>query len=352
MKRLSILFIVLSACQCLYAQYMPLAGRLDSLLNGAAASTFNGGVLVSQNGKTLYQRIQGFSTLEDRTPLQRNSQFVIGSISKQITAVLVLQEYDRGRLAIHVPIRRYLPELPQTWADTVTVHHLLIHMHGITELDKPLSFAPGTAYAYSQIGFDLLAQIIEKTSGLKFEQLAADLFQKCQMKNTVHPELYAGSSLANGYSEQDNGTLARETEHTSYVAAGGFISTLEDQVRWNTNLHSGKLLKESTYALMVTPQPGAVRQHPLFGTTAYGYGITVDRHDDLLQLGQTGFAPGFVSLNFYFPESKTSVVILSNTARELSDLAGTFKNHIKIWETVRAALLPEPETHKSTVNGG
>ncbi|HEX9513956.1 MAG TPA: serine hydrolase domain-containing protein [Puia sp.] len=61
-----------------------------------------------------------------------------GSISKQITAVLVLRAYDQGKLRLQDTLRRYLPDLKASWADSITVHQLLTHTHGITYLDQPL----------------------------------------------------------------------------------------------------------------------------------------------------------------------------------------------------------------------
>jgi len=84
----------------------------------------------------------------------------------------VLREFDKGNIDLFTPIKKYLPELTQSWADTVTIHHLLTHMHGISQLDKPTTFKVGTQYSYSQIGYELLAKIIERTSGKSFAELS------------------------------------------------------------------------------------------------------------------------------------------------------------------------------------
>jgi D-alanyl-D-alanine carboxypeptidase len=95
-----------------------------------------------------------------------------------------------------------------------------------------------------------------------------------------------------------------------------------------------------TYQLMLTIQPNAVRQHPVFGRTLYGYGITVDEKDGLLQVGQTGYSPGFVSMNFYFPATKTSAIIVSNVAYDAeNDLKKTFTYHTRILDEVRLYLM-------------
>jgi len=316
--------------------------HIDSVLTAETTQPFNGIVLVASGKKALYSKVMGLSNRETETPLTIDDQFVIGSVSKQITAVIVLREYDRGRLRLHVPIRTYLPDLERSWADTVTVHQLLTHTHGIKKLNEPLGFVPGTAYSYSQIGFELLAQITEKTSGQSFAELSAGLFRKCKMKRSFHPELKLHDRLATSYSMQENGNLAVETESLEhYVAAGAFISTAGDLLLWNKALFGGKLLSKESFRLMTTEQENAIRQHPMFGTTYYGYGTTVDRKEALLQWGQTGFAPGFVSMNFYFPETKTSVIILENIVYDQENLNKAFAYHMKIWQMVRKSLAEE-----------
>jgi D-alanyl-D-alanine carboxypeptidase len=316
--------------------------KIDSLLQSKTTKPFNGNILISENGKTRYSKIVGYSDLEKKTPLQNNSQFVIGSISKQITAVLVLQEFEKGHLKLNEPIHKYLPELTQKWADTVTVHHLLTHMHGIVALDKPTAFKVGSQfnYSYSNTGYELLSKITERTSGKSFAKQSKELFQKCGMKNTFHPDIKTYKNLVKGYSEQENGELLFEDKSfRNSPAAGSFVSTAPDLLLWNQNLQGGKLLQKSTFKTMTTKQEGAIRQHPLTGITYYGYGYTVTTKDNLLQLGQTGFAPGFASMNFYFPATKTTVVILENTTYDLTDLKKTFFFHTEILKIVKSEIL-------------
>jgi D-alanyl-D-alanine carboxypeptidase len=322
-----------------FAQKLVITSKIDELISAKAVKPFNGVILINQKGKNIYSNIFGYSNLENKTSLKSNDQFVIGSISKQFTAVLVLQEYDKGHLKLQIPIRNYLPELTQSWADTITIHQLLTHTHGISFLNKPVSFKPGTKYEYSQIGYDLLAKIVEKTTKQSFASLSKDLFDTCEMKNTFHPDSKMHKDLVKAYSEGVNHLLEIEKESfKNYVGAGAFISTADDLILWNKKLFEGNLLSQKTFKLMTTKQKGATRNHPLFGKTNYGYGITVDTKDSILQYGQTGFAPGFVSMNFYFPESKTSVVILENTVWDPNDLKKTFHYHTQILNILRQSI--------------
>jgi len=188
MKRLILLLLLFGFYTVSSGQQLNFSKQVDSLISAKTEKPFNGIILISQNGKTKYSKVYGYSDIEKKKGLKFNDQFVIGSISKQFTAVLVLQEFDKGRLDLSTPIHKYLPELIQPWADTVTIHHLLTHTHGIVQLDKPTTFKVGTQFSYSQIGYDLLAKIVERTSGKTFAELSKSLFEKCGMKNTFHPD--------------------------------------------------------------------------------------------------------------------------------------------------------------------
>lgn len=331
------LFVILLATTTVFGQVSGLPTMIDSLVMAKTVKPFNGVILISQNGKTVYVKKQGFSDREKQTHLTFDDQFVIGSISKQITAVLVLREYEKGHIALHTPIHTYLPELPEKWADSVTVHQLLTHTHGIIALNKPLAFRPGSRFSYSQIGYELLATIAAKTSGQSFAQLSGELFRQCAMKNTFHPDVKKYKKLVKGYTEQPDGTLSFETQSLeNYAAAGSFISTARDLVRWNTGLYNGKLLADSTFHLMTTIY--STRQHPIFGSVDYGYGITVSTTDSLLQLGQTGLAPGFVSMNFYYPATGTTVVMLENIVWTPEDIKKTFFYHTQLLNIIRESL--------------
>jgi CubicO group peptidase (beta-lactamase class C family) len=317
-------------------QWRPL---VEQVLSDTSVFCFNGIVLIAQQNKPV-MKMQGYADMEQKIRVNANSQFVIGSISKQITAVLVLREYEKHNLQLHVPIRTYLPELKMSWADTVTIHHLLTHMHGIQSIDEPLAFIPGTQFDYglSNAGYRLLSEIVERVSGKSFAQISKELFKQCGMKETFHPDDKRYKHLVKGYTEQEGGTLVFETESFQNApAAGGFVSTAGDMLLWNQCLHGGKLLLPETYQLMISKKKGAIRQHRLWGEVYYGYGITVD-DQSVLQLGQTGFAPGFVSMNYYFPATHTSVIMLENTAYRTSDLKRTFYHHVLLLNEVRKRL--------------
>jgi len=333
-KILVLLFSLILSCPS-FAQKSELNIQIDSLYITVTESTpFNGIVLVSVKGKAQYSKCFGSSDYFEQKSFNLQDQFVIGSISKQITAVLILREYDKGNLQLHTPIRKYLPTLPQSWADTVTIHQLLTHTHGIIELDQPLAFPAGSQFQYSQIGYALLADIVEKVTGKSFALTSKKLFQVCKMKSTTHPGLHEYNRLVTGYTVDASGTVVvKDNSFENYVPAGGFVSTAGDLTIWNECLHKGKLLSDSTYALMIKKY--ATREHPIFGPTDYGYGISVGKPEGVVQLGQTGYAPGYISMDFYFPETETSVIVLENIDWNPENIKNAFYYHVRTLQIVR-----------------
>lgn len=311
--------------------FTPLFTQLDSLLE---ASDFNGVIAIAEGDEVLYSRTIGFSDISAQTPLKLDDQFVIGSISKQITAVLVLREVEKKTIHLEDTIGRYLENLDQEWAEEITIHQLLVHTHGIVDLEESLAFEPGSQFQYSQLGYDLLAKILENITGQSFEALSTALFESAGLSHTVYPDLLITQNLVNGYVEDESDELVVSPNSLyNYPAAGSFISTAEDLIQWNHLLHSGQLLQPETVKLMSTPY--ATRQHPIFGEVEYGYGLLFQQGEQDLEIGALGYAPGFVSASYAYPRSNLTLVILQNTARHLDNFAQTFGVHLAVMEVVR-----------------
>ena len=310
---------------------MRLAQKIDSIV---AAGEFNGVVLVTREETVIYRGAFGYSDLEAKTPIIVDNQFVIGSISKQITAALVLREFEKGTIDLDAKLKKYLPELEQEWSSIVTVHQLLTHTHGIVNLNEDLEFEAGSQFHYSQLGFELLAKILESVRGVSFEKLSMDLFAELQLTSTFHPDTKQYDRLVKGYEEDVNGQLNYVTTSlANYAAAGAFISTMDDLNAWNYLLHAGKIVQPTTLERMKTRY--ATRIHPIFGTVEYGYGLLFRANEENVQIGALGYADGFVSAAYYFPAAKMSVVVLSNVAGDLDEFKKTFVVHLGILEATK-----------------
>jgi len=307
---------------------------IDSIL---VKNQFNGVILVTKGAETIYQKAVGFSDITTKKPLKISDQFFIGSISKQITAVLILKEVEKGQIKLSDKVGDYLKEIDQLWASEITIHHLLTHTHGITDLKQPLAFEQGTKFQYSQLGYGLLANILEVVNGLSFEKISTNFFTKNGLKNTFHPENKNYKNLVKGYEEVDSVLRFSENSLVKYVAAGGFISTVEDLNKWNHLLHTAQLVSKKTLALMKTKY--ATRKHPIFGEIDYGYGLLFKDGEQNMELGALGYVAGFPSACYFYPKSKINVIILENIALDLDNFKNTFKVHTEIMGLVKNLTL-------------
>lgn len=323
-----LLVLIFTSCHSSAQKKDDYKKSIDSILQNSNPR-FTGVVLIAKNGKTAYSKAEGFANLETKEPLKLNSQFEVMSITRQITASLILKEVEQGKIDLNTPIKKYLPNLKQTWADTITVHQLLNHSHGITDLQKPLLFKPGTDFKYGNEGYPILGQILESVSKKTYSELANDLFKKLKMNNTFCYSKDNDQNLATGYIS--NNTKLEKAENnliTPYkVPSGGIISTATDLLTWNNNLHKGKILKPESYKLMTSYT--IKNQHNFFGKEkeGYGYGIRIIENESTKYLGHTGLGNGFSAVNLYFPESDVSMIVLENQMPEDSNLfyASEFK---------------------------
>jgi len=341
--RLSVFFYVLPLCILLqnpvFSQSAEISSGIDSILKLTTPRDFNGVVSVAQNGQTIYQQAYGFSDRDKKVPLTLKDQFIIGSISKQMTAALVMLEVEAGRIQLNKTINQYLPQLKPRWKDSVTVEQLLNHTSGIKSMDLPLQNRPGRVFAYTNIAYELLGQILESVTHKSYAALTMQLFDKCGMRNTTVPTASrAIRTLATGYMEAADHTLTpTDSDLLTLLKApsGGIISTAADLQRWNICLHQGKILKDATYRQMITPSS---ERESRWGRLSYGYGLQIDALDDIKEISHNGYVPGFISTNIYFPEKKLSIIILENTSWLPEDMNYTFFMEDKIRELLRAQI--------------
>lgn len=327
-----------------------LTRQLDAVVS---ARPFTGAVLITQGDSVLYRAVRGKAGDRALTP---QSQFIIASLSKQMTAALVLREADAGRLRLDAPLKKYLPALQAAWAGEVQLQHLLNHTSGVVALEQPLRTRPGEAFAYSNLGYELLGQAVERTSGKPFAALMAALFKRCGMRHSAAPPSGSFAELRQrfpllvpGFSEQQDGTLEQEEgrREASANPTSGILSTVEDLARWNACLHGGKLLKAATYQAMVRPAPGAKRPYR-WGPLDYGYGFQVSEHDGILEFSHCGYVPGYIAMLLYYPRSQVSVAVLENTAWLPDNMDRTFQVHDALRRLSRASLVGGPAAEVPT----
>lgn len=327
-KFLSFLLILFSSFTSAQTKY---ARKIDSLITTKTPRTLNGVILITKNGKIQYSKAHGFQNVATKAPLKLNDQFEIMSNTKQITAVLLLKQAEQGKVDLQSPIKKYLPNLTQTWADSVTVHQLLNHTHGITDFEKPLLFKPGSDFKYGNLSNILLGKIIENVSHKTYTELANTLFQQLGMKDTFCYSKENRKHLVSGHLVKNNifSPVQESFINNENLPADGVITTAKDLSIWNNNLHKGKIISPKMYQLMTTPS--AVSQHDVFGKDkmGYGYNIRIVKDHNIQYFGHTGLGDGFASLNIYIPKSDVSIIVLENQMNEDSDLYYYFETEIK-----------------------
>ncbi|WP_426482302.1 serine hydrolase domain-containing protein [Chryseobacterium sp. R2ACT005] len=295
--------------------------KIDSIITASSPIAFNGVVLVTQKGKIQYLKSNGYKDFEKKIPVKTDDQFEIMSNSKQVTAVLILQAAEQGKLSLHTPIKKYLPSLTQSWADTVTVHHLLNHTHGITDINKPTTFKAGSQFKYGNLSYMMLGEILKNTTGKSFTELATSLFKRLKMDKTLVFNTRNNQSLVPGYMNEDNQfeKVKQSFLNDNISPAAGIISTVQDLAKWDAALFKGKLLSPEFQKQMLTPSTSS--QHNAFGKESMGFGYNVRfiKEAGLDYFAVTGLGDGFTCLNVYFPSTDTTLVILENQMPEKSE---------------------------------
>lgn len=294
---------------------------------------FNGSVAVFKDSLPLYRKENGYSDFKRKIKIDSSTIFAIGSVSKQFTAVLVLLQMEQGKLNVTDKVSKYLKEFQIKEYENITIHQLLNHTSGLNMMGGKLMFKSGADFYYSNDGFNALGKIVETVSGKSYDENAVELFKKAGMSHSSTDEIFKGTNFASAYL----GNISKVEEVPNMpkrlggkeigTPAGGVLSTIQDLHTWNNALYGGKILKPETLKQFMAKS--AERRHAIFGKMGYAYGI-------MLNIGKpnsyfhSGYVKGSPSLNIYYPETKTSVIILSNIADEEKGKGLVFKPHIEV----------------------
>ncbi|SGZ03089.1 serine hydrolase domain-containing protein [Moritella viscosa] len=252
--------------------------------------------------------------------------FVTASLSKQMTAALVMREVGQGRVDLDAPISQYLNYLKGKWNAVITIRQLLNHLSGIVAVDKPLKTVPGEVFAYSNTGYNLLGELVATTSGKDYEMLASDMFEYCGMDNTS-PSSNTNNALR--YHEKSLGELVEITKDlpASTTPSAGIISTAEDLVAWNQCLHNSDLISAKSHVQMVAK--GATRKHR-WGELGYGFGLQLSDKAAIQEWSHSGYVLDYISTLSYYPKSDTSMILLENISWYPKDMTRVFHYHDKL----------------------
>ena len=331
LKRIAIGTLVMIACFSIlygiYNRYFSVTSKLDHYVQAFADSGwFSGAVLVAKDGKILLAKAYGMANLELDVPNTVNTKFRIASITKQFTAMAIMQLYEMRKLDLQDPLSKYISDYPN--GEKITIHHLLTHTSGITNVvgpdykreislphtlesritlfkNKPFEFAPGQNHLYSDSNYILLTYIIEKASGKSYEKfLQTHIFDKLSMIDTGCDDYKRIiKNRAAGYSAGIDGNLVNSDylDMSFEMGAGMLYSTLADMYRWDRALYSTKLVTQESLDKIFTPYKDA-----------YAYGWHIEQSPYGKKLWHDGKNPGVLTLISRYVDRNACIIVLSN----------------------------------------
>ena len=323
-----------------------LASKIDSVLK---ENRFQGSALVAKKGQIVFKQSYGLANAEHQIHNTPQTVFRIGSITKEFTAVAILQLQEEGILKVSDSIAKYIPDYPH--GDQITIHHLLSHTSGIPSIyrfpnlleiqrqattplqamahfkDLPLSFIPGTDIESSDSGYIILGAIIERAAGKTYEEyLTENIFQPLQMNSTYYEHNHSViPNRASGYQENEG-----KLTHASFIdmslphAAAALSSTVEDLNRFDQALKRTDFITQSMRdALFTIHGSNAAKQ------IASGYGFRIGPLNRGMEgcepsiIGHFGTIDGFESAMISYPDDDLTIILLSNI--EKTDLRSFHK---------------------------
>ncbi len=328
---------------------------LDSFVSAVVKDQKAIGVTVGvmQNGKVIFAKGYGTANTKTNSPVTPETLFAVGSVTKQFTCSVALMLEQERKLSFDDRVAKYAPAL--TRAKDITIRDLGNHVSGYRDyypLDfvdrpmakplssgeivkafasRPLDFEPGSRYSYSNTGYLLLGEIIEKTGGEPMATaLERRIFKPLNLQHTRYEPKRGDSGLAEGYTPLGLGPAEPSIpEGEGWIgAAGGIWSTPTDLLAWDLALMEGRVLSPDSWKTMTTP-----RRLTDGRSSGYGCGLQLRDRGAALVLAHGGGVSGFNSTNAFVPSSKSGVVVIAN-----ADWSGGVLNTIQ--DAVLAKLLP------------
>jgi CubicO group peptidase (beta-lactamase class C family) len=332
-------FLLLGGYLCFGQSALPYCDQPQSVVQSVhqkvdaylRMKSFQGSVLIAERGKVLFSRGYGLANAEHQISNTPQTVFRLGSITKQFTAVAILQLQEQGALTVNDLISKFLPDYPQ--GNKITIHHLLTHTSGIPSItefpnlsiierqpstprqvmayfkDLPLEFPPGTDCKYSDSGYIILGAIIEAVTHVSYEAyLQKQFFVPLGMKATYfdHNQRVI-LHRASGYGRDAQGEIinAEFIEMSFPHGAGSLASTVEDLYLWDRALTGERLLSKETRALLFRAQPSSGKNE-----ITYGYGFFIDQKRGTV--GHMGSIEGFRAALYRHVDCDMTLIVLSN----------------------------------------
>lgn len=313
-------------------------GKIDYVVKKAHENgDFVGSVLVANQGKVIYRNNFGMADAERKTQISDSTKFLIASVSKPITAILILQLVQQGKLRLDDPLSKFFSIDNLSKASKVTVHQLLTHTSGIEELisedhafeeadlqQAEFNFEPGSDFKYSNTEYVILKEIAERSSEKDFEELVKQqICERAQLNASgVARNLRQINNLSLGY-ETSKQVNQIEIGYPLKIidGAGSLYATVNDLFKLDRALYTEKLLSKKSIELMQ-------KQHV---KEKFGYGWFLrERSGTRDVMYHEGDLPGYTSFMSRRTKNDEVIILLSNSGGlDLGDLANDISRILK-----------------------
>jgi len=253
------------------------SAQIDSLMkNHYEKGELNGAVLIEHNGEVIYKKAFGIANANWGIENTLDSKFHLFSITKQFTAIIILQLVEEGLIDLQKTISDYLPYYREDTGNKIRIHDLLLHTHGIPDIDYKmlpmkldlspedlikkyasgiLEFEPGSQHKYNAIsGYTLLAAIIEEVTGESYEQVLTDkILHPLKMNNSgfIHYDRSVEKMTTSYWKSLD--TIRIEFFMFDCNGASSIYSTVEDMLLYSKGLDENILLSADSKKLLFSP---------------------------------------------------------------------------------------------------
>ena len=313
-----------------------LEAKVDQLFSEWNRSDSPGAALaIVKDGEIVYKQGYGTANLEYDIPITTRSIFDIASVSKQFAAFAIVTLSHEGKLSLDDDIRTYLPDVPD-FGNTITIRYLLHHTSGLRDWvqslviagdmmddvisfkhilkmarhQKVLNFEPGSAFLYSNTGYNLLAEIVERVTGDSFREWTdTHIFKPLGMTNSHFHDDYEMilKNRAYSYQTDENGGYKHAVNNTTALGSSSLYSTVEDLAKWILNFEDTRIGEQIVIEQM--HQRGVLNNGEQID---YAFGLNIGEYRGLKTVGHSGSWRGFRSHLMRFPDQRFGVVILCN----------------------------------------
>lgn len=338
--------------------------RIDQLVGTALSETGtpSASIAVVRGGRIVLAKAYGKQS-EAGGAADARLPYQIASISKQFTAAAVLLLEDEGKLSLDDTVDRYVPGI--TGGDRITIRQLLSHTSGLQDYwpqdysframatpvtpqgivdrwaKKPLDFAPGTQWQYSNTGYVVAGMIVEKVAGMPLIDFLQQRVFKPLGIRAIDQDKAVGPGFPQGYKRFALGPVRVETPAAPgwLYAAGELAMSARDLATWDIARLNRTVMPADDWTAQETPvtlNDG--------GATGYGLGVSIGDHAGRKAIEHGGEAVGFLSENIVYPSEKAAIVVLTNSW--FGDATDRIANGIA------ATILPPAPTAPATADAG